>query len=256
MENALLVGLSRQIALGRELDIVANNLANINTTGYKADGSVFEEYLMPGASADDFPTADRRVSFVQDRTAWHNFNQGAIQHTGAPLDVAVDGNAFLVVQTAAGQRYTRNGALQVNAQGTLVTSAGDPVLGTAGPITFQQTDNNIVINENGSITVREGATSTSDSARGALQLVTFADNGQLKKEGSSLFSAPAGVNPQPAAANVRVTQGAIELSNVNAVSEVARMIEITRTYSQIAGILQQQQTQRTSALDKLSAVPS
>jgi hypothetical protein len=106
LENALLVGLSRQIALGRELDIVANNLANINTTGYKTDGSVFEEYLMPVASADDFPSADRRVSFVQDRTAWHNFTQGPIQRTGSPLDVAVDGNAFLVVQTAP-DRVTR-----------------------------------------------------------------------------------------------------------------------------------------------------
>jgi flagellar basal-body rod protein FlgF len=104
--------------------------------------------------------------------------------------------------------------------------------------------------------VREGATSTSDSARGTLQLVTFADNGQLKKEGSSLFSAPAGTNPQPAGTNVRVIQGAIEQSNVSPVAEVARMIDITRTYSQIASLLQQEQTQRTSALDKLSAVPN
>ncbi len=76
MENALLIGLSRQIALARELDVVANNIANLNTTGYKADGSVFEEFLMPGARADSFRGADRRLSFVHDRATWHDFSQG------------------------------------------------------------------------------------------------------------------------------------------------------------------------------------
>jgi flagellar basal-body rod protein FlgF len=256
MENALLVGLSRQVALGRELEVVANNLANISTTGYKTDGSIFQEYLMPVASADQFPAANHQVSFVQDRTTWHNFNQGPIQHTGSPLDVAIDGNAFLVVQTAAGQRYTRNGALQINPQGTLVTGAGDPVLGASGPIQFQNTDNDISINQDGSITVREGGTATSDSSRGKLQLVSFDNPGQLQKEGANLFSAPADVVAQPATQNVRVVQGAIEQSNVSAVSEMARMIEITRTYSQIASILQQEHTQRTTAIDKLSTVPN
>ena len=256
MENALLVGLSRQVALGRELDVVANNLANINTTGYKSDGMIFQEYLMPVASADQFPTASHKVSFVEDRTTWHDFRQGPIQRTGGPLDVAIDGSAFLVVQTAAGPRYTRSGALQINPQGTLVTNAGDPVMGTAGPIQFQNTDHDISINQDGSITVREGASTTSDSARGTLQLASFANVGELLKEGSNLYSAPAGVAAQPAAQNVRVVQGAIEESNVSAVAETARMVEITRTYAQIASILQAEHTQRTNALDKLSAVPN
>jgi flagellar basal-body rod protein FlgF len=256
MDNTLLIGLSGQVALGRELDVVANNLANINTTGYKSDRSMFEQILMPEASAGEFPPGSRQPRYVQDRASWHNFGPGPILRTGGPLDVAVDGNAFLVVQTAGGQRYTRNGALQITATGTLVTNAGDPVLGIGGPIQIQNTDHDISIGEDGTISVREGASATSDSVRGQLQLAQFADNGALRKEGSSLFSAPPGVTPQPAPPSVRVVQGAIEQSNVSAVAEMARMVEITRTYEQIANILQQQNAQRTTALDKLSAVPA
>jgi flagellar basal-body rod protein FlgF len=256
MDNTLLIGLSRQVALSRELEVVANNLANINTTGYKADSSIFEQYLMPGASADQFPPANRQLSYTQDRATWHNFSPGPILRTGSPLDVAIDGDAFLVVQAAAGQRYTRNGALQVNATGTLVTTAGDPVLGLAGPIQFQNTDHDISIGEDGTITVREGASATSDSTRGQLQLVRFDNSGQLQKQGSNLYSAPASVTPQPAPQSVRIVQGAIEQSNVSAVAEMARMVDITRTYEQIAAILQQQNAERTAALDKLSAVPA
>jgi flagellar basal-body rod protein FlgF len=256
MDNALLVGLSRQVALRRELEVVANNIANINTTGYKADSSIFEQFLMPPASAGQFPPGSRNVSYVLDRATWHKFAPGPTLRTGGPLDVAVDGDAFLVVQTAAGQRYTRNGALQISPTGALVTNAGDPVLGVGGPIQFQNTDHDISIGADGTITVREGASATSDSSRGQLQLAHFDDAGALQKEGANLFSAPAGVTPQPAGPNVRVVQGAIEQSNVSAVAEMSRMVEITRTYEQVANLLQQENTERTTALEKLSAVPA
>ena len=256
MDNALLIGLSRQMVLGRELEVVANNLANINTTGYKADSSIFEQFLMPEASADAFPSGSRELAYVQDRAAWHNFDPGPLLRTGSPLDVAIDGNAFLVVQTAAGPRYTRNGALQIAPDGTLVTSAGDPVLGTGGPILMQNTDHDISIGEDGTVSVREGAAATSDSVRGQLQLAQFADPSALQKQGANLFQAPAGLAPQPAPQNVRVVQGAVEQSNVSAVTEMARMIEISRAYEEVANILQQENTQRTTALDKLSAVPA
>jgi flagellar basal-body rod protein FlgF len=243
MDNSLLIGLSRQVALGRELEVVANNIANINTTGYKSDSSIFEQFLMPPASSGGFPAGSQQLAYVRERT-------------GGSLDVAIDGDAFLTVQTAAGPRYTRNGALQMSPTGALVTSAGDPVLGVGGPIQFQNTDHDISIGEDGTITVREGASATSDSTRGQLQLARFANPEALQKQGSSLFSAPAGVTPQPASTGVRVVQGSIEQSNVSAVSEMARMIEITRTYEQIASVLQQENTERTTALDKLSAVPA
>jgi flagellar basal-body rod protein FlgF len=256
MENTLLIGLSRQIALGRELDVVANNIANLDTTGYKSDGSVFEEYLMPVARASGFETRDSRLSYVQDRATWHNFSAGPLRQTGNPLDVAIDGDAFLVVQTPRGERYTRNGALQISATGELVTSTGDRVLGDGGPIQFQNTDHAISINPDGTITVREGGNARSDAARGKLRLVRFDQVQQLQKDGASLFLAPNGVTPQPPAANVRVVQGAIEQSNVRSVVEMARMIEVTRTYAQIASLLQQQGDIRRSAIDKLADVPT
>ena len=256
MENALLIGLSRQIALHRELEVVANNVANINTTGYKSDNSVFHEFLMPGASAGgQFPAGNRRLSFVHDRATWHDFTRGPVNQTGNPLDVAIDGDAFLVVQTPRGERYTRNGALQINATGALVTSEGYQVLGDGGPIQFQATDSNVSINADGSITVREAGNSKSDSARGRMRLVRFDSVTQLQKDGSSLFTAPAGVTPQQPQ-KVRVIQGALEGSNVRGVVEMARMIDVTRTYTAIAGLLQQHTDLRRNAIDKLAEVPA
>jgi flagellar basal-body rod protein FlgF len=255
MENALLVGLSRQNALQRELDIVANNIANMNTTGYKADGAVFAEFLNTRARGDQFATSDRRVSFVQDRMTWHDMTPGSTQQTGNPLDIAIDGNAFLVVQTPRGERYTRNGALQVNAAGELVTSAGDKVLGDAGPIVMQNTDRGLVINPDGSVRVQASQLATSDQGRGKIRLVTFANPQQLRKDGNSTFAAPNGVTPQ-AATNARLVQGAIEHSNVRPVVEMTRMIELTRAYSDISGIIQQQADLRRTSIERLADVPA
>ncbi len=216
---------------------------------------MFHEFLMPGASANQFLGADRRLSYVHDRATWHDFSPGPIQQTGNPLDVTIDGDAFLVVQTPRGERYTRNGALQINATGQLVTSEGYQVVGDGGPIQFQNTDSNISITADGSISVREGGNTKSDSERGKLRLVRFDRPTQLQKDGSSLFAAPEGVTPQTAT-KVRVVQGALEQSNVRGVIEMARMIEVTRTYSQIAGLLQQQSDMRRNAIDKLSEVPA
>src|SRR5207302_43122 len=188
MENTLLVGLSRQMVLERQMDVVANNVANVNTNGYKADRSMFQEYLASGAHEDNFLTPDRRVSYVQDRATFHDFSQGAVEETRNPLDVAIDGGGFLVVQTPAGERYTRDGGLQINNQGQLVNAAGNQVLGTSGPIVFQPTDHDISIAADGNVTVVEG-TGRVDSVRGKLRLVSFAQAQQLLKEGSNLYSA-------------------------------------------------------------------
>jgi flagellar basal-body rod protein FlgF len=255
MENALLVGLSRQMALSRELDIIANNIANIDTTGFKADNAAFSQYLMPGASDGQFTGKDRRVSFVQDRASWTDMSAGALAHTGNPLDVAVDGKGYFVVQTPRGQRYTRNGAFAINATGQLVTGEGDQVLGTGGPITFQTNDHDVSISGSGIITVRDGA-STQDTPRGQLQIVSFDQPQRLRKDTGSSFAAPADVNAGPAPQGTRVVQGAIEKSNVNGVAEMARMIQITRSYSDIAAILQQQGDQRRNALQQLSQAPN
>ncbi|HEX3938769.1 MAG TPA: flagellar basal-body rod protein FlgF [Xanthobacteraceae bacterium] len=256
MENALLVGLSRQMALTHELDVLANNIANVDTDGYKADHTLFEQYLMPRASDQSFPGADRGVRFVEDRADWIDMSQGAIQRTGNPLDVAISGSGYFVVQTPSGQqRYTRNGAFSISGSGQLVTSDGSQVVGSSGPIIFQSTDHDISIGPSGIITVREG-NSTADSQRGTLQLVTFAQPQLLQKDGGSTFTAPAGVAATPAPADTTVVQGAVEKSNVNAVLAMSRLIEITRSYTDIANLLQAQSDERRSALSQLSQTPS
>jgi len=255
MENALLIGLSRQMALSRQLDIVANNIANIDTTGFKADNAAFSEYIMPGASDGQFSGKDRRVSFVEDRATWIDFSPGALQRTGNPLDVAIDGKGYFSVQTPRGQRYTRNGSFEINASGQLVTSEGDQVLGTGGPITFQVTDHNVTIGPSGLITARDGS-GTASAQRGQLQIVSFDQPRQLQKDGGSTFMAPPTVNANPAPAGTRVVQGALEKSNVQPIVEMARMIEITRSYSDIAAILQQQGDMKRNSLQQLSQAPS
>jgi flagellar basal-body rod protein FlgF len=255
MENTLLVGLSRQMALSHELDVVANNIANIDTTGYKSDHAAFSEFLMPRADDQRFSGPDRRISFVQDRSSWIDFGQGSIERTGDPLNVAINGDGYLVVQTPAGQRYTRNGALSINAAGQLVTSDGYQVVGDSGPITFQNADHDVTISPNGIVTVREG-NGTADAPRGRIQMASFDQPQLLQKEGSSLFNPPPGVAAGPISPNTRLVQGSIEKSNVSAVAEMARMIRITRSYADIATILQQEGDQRRNALQQLSQPPA
>jgi flagellar basal-body rod protein FlgF len=235
------------------MDVVANNVANVNTTGYKADSSLFEEYLMPGAHEDNFVGSDRRVSYVQDRATFRDVSQGALEQTKNPLDVAISGSAYLAVQTPGGERYTRDGGLQLNNQGQLVTVAGNPVLGSSGPIVFQPTDHDINISPDGTITVMEGNART-DSIRGKLRLVSFTDAQKLLKEGANLYSAGEG-SAQPDLKST-IQQGFIEKSNVNAVAEMSRMIEVTRAYTQISTLLQQQSDLHKTAIQQLADVPS
>jgi flagellar basal-body rod protein FlgF len=253
MENTLLVGLSRQMTLERQLDVVANNVANVNTSGYKADSSLFEEFLKSGAHEDNFLGRDRSVSYVQDRATFRDFSQGPSEQTKNPLDVAIDGSGFLVVQTAAGERYTRDGGLQMNNTGQLVTSAGNPVLGTSGPIVFQPTDHDINVSPDGTVTVLEGSSRT-DSIRGKLRLVSFPDAQKLLKEGLNLYASGEG-SAQPDLKS-QVRQGFIEKSNVNAVAEMSRMIEVTRAYTQISTLLQQQSDLHKTAIQQLADVPA
>ncbi|MFB9265763.1 flagellar basal-body rod protein FlgF [Bradyrhizobium erythrophlei] len=254
MQNTLLVGLSKQMVLERQMDVVANNIANVGTTGYKADRSLFQEYLASNAHEDNFVSPDRRISFVQDRATIHDFSQGPSQETKNPLDVAIDGAGFLVVQTPGGERYTRDGNLQINNQGQLVNSSGFPVLGDSGPIVFQQTDKEISIAADGNVTVLEGI-GRIDSVRGKLRMVSFAQAQRLLKEGSNLYAAGEANAPAPDTKS-QLRQGFIEKSNVNSVTEMSRMIEITRTYTQIAALLQQQSDLHKSAIDKLADVPA
>lgn len=255
MENALLVGLSRQVALGRELDVVANNIANINTNGFKADGAVFEEFVGKTARSGDMVGRDSRVSFVRDRATWVDLSQGTIERTGNPLDVAVVGKGFLAVQTPNGERYTRNGGFQINNLGQLVTSEGFQVLGESGPIVLQPKDRDITISADGTVSVREGDNASAESERGRLRMVSFEQAGRMQKDGSGTFKAPDGIAPAQDLTS-RLEQGAIEKSNVRSVVEMTRMIEVTRSYTQVAAMLAQQSDLQKSAIEKLAEVPN
>jgi flagellar basal-body rod protein FlgF len=255
MENAMLVALSRQVALARELDVVANNVANLNTIGFKGDGAVFEEYVGDTARSDNLPGTDGQVSFVQDRATWVDMSQGPLQRTGNALDVAIEGKGFLVVQTPNGERYTRNGALHINSSGELVTGEGYQVLGDSGPITFQPKDRKIAISQDGTVSVREGNNAKTESERGKLRLVTFANAGVLQKDGASTFMASDNATPEEDTIS-RISQGSLEKSNVRGVVEMTRMIDVTRSYEQVAAMLAQQSDLQQTAIDKLAEVPT
>ena len=176
-----------------------------------------------------------------------------MEQTGNALDVAINGNGFLAVQTPRGERYTRNGALQINNNGELVTSEGYQVLGENGPIQFQPKERSILISQDGTITVREGNNATTNRCAGKLRARQFDQPRRLQKEAAT-YLAPAGVSA-PGRKTARVMQGNIEKSNVRSVIEMTRMIEVTRTYTQIASLAAQQSELRRTAIEKLAEVP-
>ncbi len=238
--NAQLIGLSRQIALQRQMDVVANNVANINTTGFKAEQILFEEYAMPVARDRTFPNLDQPLSYVQDWATIHDLSGGGLTQTGNELDVALNGGGFFAVQTPAGERWTKAGSFQINNTGTLVDLSGNPVLGIGGPIQFGPDETGITIGADGSI-------SSSAGAKGQLRIVEFANPQALTREGENLF---AGGTPM-ANTGTSVMQGHIERSNVSGVSEMAELIRVTRAYESIASLTQKQDELRRTAIQRL-----
>ncbi|MGI9383171.1 MAG: flagellar basal-body rod protein FlgF [Methyloligellaceae bacterium] len=241
MENALLISLSRQMALQSRMDVLANNMANVNTAGFKSDSLMFEEYVMPVARMSDVNGSQARLSYVQDVAVFRDFTEGTAEQTGGELDVAISGDAWLVVRTPNGDRYTRNGQLKLDASGQLVTQDGFAVLGQGGPVTF-------TVDETGIEIARDGTISTSQGTKGQLSLVSFANNNQLKKEGSTLFASEA--TPTPAE-NAEVMQGMVEKSNVQPVIELTRIIETVRAYTAVTRTLQQTHELRQDAIERL-----
>ncbi|MEZ5839597.1 MAG: flagellar basal-body rod protein FlgF [Hyphomicrobiales bacterium] len=245
MENAQIIGLSRQVALQRELDVIANNMANLNTTGFRGETVKFEEFLMPVAEMDSFQRSDRKLSYVLDRGTFHNFDQGSVIPTGNPLDVALQGDGFFVVQAPEGERYTRAGSFVIDNTGTLVTLDGKPVMGEGGPITFGPDDVDIAI-------AGDGAISVGGELRAKLRLVEFDEPQKLEKVGENMFS---GENPT-VASTTRVMQGSLEKSNVVPVAELSRMIEVTRTYETVSNLLAKGADLRSKAIERLGTAPA
>lgn len=242
MMNAQLVGLSREVALRRELDVIANNLANMNTTGFQAERMAFEDYLMPRAEATAFQHRDEGLSFVQDWATFRDTQSGARELTGNQLDVAVSPGGYLTVETEQGIRYTRNGSLQINDQGQLTTLQGDPLISLGGtPILFSPEDSDITITGGGQIITNAGV-------RGTLQLVSFANEQDLTQAGSNLYIAPQEADPDP---DVRLVQGMLETSNVQPVREMSRMVEVQRAYEMQSNMIRTSDQMRQEAIRML-----
>jgi flagellar basal-body rod protein FlgF len=247
VENAQLVGLSRQVALRRELDVLANNIANVGTAGFKSEQVEFREYMMPVARAETFPRgADRRLSYVEDKSTWQNFASGPIEVTGNQFDVAIDGDAFFSVQTPNGVRYTRNGQFQIDNQGRLVTNEGHAVMSTSGPLQFGAEETAVTIGSDGTV-------STTQGVRGRLSLSSFDNPQALVSEGSSLFRSDTPALDVPAG-QARTVQFAVEKSNVQPIVETTRLIEISRAYQNLAQMMQRTDDLRRTAIERLADV--
>lgn len=239
MESPLLIALSRQDVLRRRIDVLANNLANMNTTGFKRQELVAEDapILPPGET--------RPLQFVLDRATWRDDRAGPLQHTDNALDVAVQGDAWLSVQTAEGKRYTRAGAFTLNSEGELTTASGDKVLlqGDA-PAVLPTGAQNVQIKGDGTISTELGQV-------GKLQLTRFENPQALDPDQSGYFMTDeAGQTDE----NSHVVQGVIEASNVQPVVEMTRMIEALRSYQQTQRMLETETERQRNAVRQLGRV--
>ncbi len=244
MQTSNLVLLSNQEALERAMDVVANNIANSSTAGFKREGIQFNTLI-------NQPAPGESIDFVIDKATYHDVSSGPTIATGNPLDVAIRGAGYFPVQTPAGTRYTRGGSFQLNDQGEIVTAAGQLVLGDGDqPITLPDTTTNITISPDGVVSAQVD-NSPDTSQVGKLKLVTFDNEQDLQPEGSGLYS-----TSQPAlpATNPQIMEATLEQSNVQPVTEITHMIEILRSYEQTQNLINAENTRMSDGLTKLSRV--
>ncbi|MDX9859372.1 MAG: flagellar basal-body rod protein FlgF [Rhodospirillales bacterium] len=222
MESTSFVALSRVATLRRQLSVIANNVANMNTTGYKSEHMMFMEH--PVRSRGGERIMGDKVSYVRDISTVRDLSEGSFRETGNPLDMAIHGEGYFVVQTENGERYTRNGRFQLDDAGQLVTQQGDPVLSDGGqPFFFAPGDRDIQV-------TRDGTLSTANGPLGRLRIVTFDNLHELKEVSGGMFTS----ETAPVDAEQRdVVQNMLESSNVEPIIEMTRLIDVNRSYKQI-----------------------
>ena len=240
MRNSLYVALSAQISLERRLETIANNVANINTAGYRAEGVSF--------ATEVARAGENRLSYVSPGTPFVSRQPGTAVKTGDPLDVAVQGDGWIPIQTPSGIAYTRDGRMRITESGALETLTGDAVLDAGGaPIMLNPGAGAPVISSDGMIT-QNGA------QVGAIGLYAIDDDAKLTRaEGSSV------IPDKPATPILDFTrngllQGFVENANVNPIEEMTKLIAVTRTFDGVSSQVAQTESSLQDAIKTLGAV--
>ncbi|MGR3377443.1 flagellar hook-basal body complex protein [Salipiger abyssi] len=224
--------LSRQQGLMREMRMIANNIANSATTGYRQQGLIFSEYVR---STDLAGSVSMSAAHVRNSS----FAQGTLTRTGGQFDLAIEGDGFFLIQSPQGERLTRDGAFTVSATGDLVTQDGYPVLDAGGAPVFIPPDASDLA------VAQDGTLSSNGRPLGQVGIVQPLDPLGLVREGGVMFRADDGVGP---AENPRVMQGFVESSNVDPILQIARMIEVQRAYEMGQNFLQREDERVRAAI--------
>ena len=236
MESPLLISLSKADVLTRQMDIVANNIANANTTGFKQQNILFE-------TKTETPQRGEPLNFVTDRSSYRDLTAGPVLQTGNPMDVALSGPGYLAVKDSSGTVYTRAGALKLSTEGNIVDAQGNTVLSDGGDaITVPDNVSQIGIGEDGTVTGDQGVL-------GKLQISEFTNAQSLTPTGNGYFAAN-GATATPAA-DTTMVQGALESSNVQPVVEMTQMMDISRQYQFVQNIISQEHDRIRNAIHTL-----
>lgn len=231
------------------LNVISNNLANVNTAGYKEDRVVTESFRGLLLKVVDTRSPIRRSRPVGELgsgaevvRSYSRFSSGALRHTGNPFDVALVGDGFFTIQTDEGERYTRNGSFHLDQNSVLVTDSGYPVLGLNGPIVIR--GNRMDIDSQGRVIVDGRVVDR-------LYIVDFEDTTGLVKEAGQYFRAADGALEPVLAEQVTVSQGDLEQSNVNVVKEMVNMINAARSYEVSQKVIQAQDEMLGKAVNEV-----
>ena len=234
MDSTGYITLTRQSGLMREMQVVANNIANAATTGFRAEGVIFSEYIQPVERG-------KSLSMGQGNVRNTSFDQGGLSQTGGSFDLAIEGDGFFLIETPAGERLTRAGAFTPNAEGELVTYDGYRVLDAGGAPLFVPPGANIAVSGDGTL-------SADGNPLGQIGLVQPTDAKDLVREDGVMFRTETGFEP---AQNARVLQGFLEQSNVNPIGQLARMIEVQRAYEMGQKFLEREDERVRAAMKAL-----
>lgn len=243
MENASAIAVSRLAAAAREMDVIANNIANADTPGFKAERMQFADWMFR-QSRVSAPPGGTTLHFVEDRASWHDLGPGALRKTGNPLDLALGGGGFFTVRTAQGLRLTRDGRFGLMPDGTIADASGNPLLDNSGqPIRIATGDSGIAVAADGTISTRESG------IIGQIGVVRPQNPRALISAGGNLLIAGGPTTP---VANPQVIQGTLEGSNVQPVLELTRMMTALRNFQFVANFVKSEASLKQSAIDRIA----